>query len=445
MDASQLNWLSASDAARAIRDGAISSEQLVQSCLARVHEVDPGVQAWTFLDEAHVLTQARARDLDRSEGKPTGPLHGIPVGIKDIIDTCDMPTEDGTVLHAGRNPDHDAWVVAKLRAAGAVIMGKTVTTECATYFPGKTRNPHNAEHTPGGSSSGSAAAVAAGMAPLALGSQTNGSVIRPAAFCGTYGFKPTHGMIPRTGILKLSRTLDHVGMFARTIDDIALLTETLAGWDEEDPDTRPRAAIPFREIALQEPPLDPLLAFVKPPVWDRVDEESRQAFAELAEELKDRVFDVELPSLTAGALEWHRSIMQAEMAANLDREFEQGADRLSESLRMQLQRGREVSALDYQRARARIPLLIAGFDEIFERCSAFITPSAAGTAPRGLESTGDPAFCTLWTLCGMPSLNLPLMRGENGLPIGVQLVGRRGDDARLLRTARWLIGRLQAT
>jgi Asp-tRNA(Asn)/Glu-tRNA(Gln) amidotransferase A subunit family amidase len=444
MDASQLNWLSATDAARAIRDGAISSEQLMQASLARVRDVDGAVQAWTFLDEAHALTQARARDLDRSEGKPMGALHGIPVGIKDIIDTCDMPTEDGTVLHAGRNPDHDAWVVAKLRAAGAVIMGKTVTTECATYAPGKTRNPHNPEHTPGGSSSGSAAAVAAGMVPLALGSQTNGSTIRPAAYCGTFGFKPSHGVIPRSGILKLSRTLDHVGLFARTLDDIALLAETLAGWDAEDSDTRPRATIPFREITSQEPPLEPQLAFVKPPVWDRVDGESREAFAELAEQLKDRIFDVELPSSTAEALEWHRTIMQAEMAANLDREFEQGADRLSESLRTQLQRGREVSALDYQRAVARIPLLNSGFDEIFERCSAFVTPSAAGTAPKGLDATGDPAFCTLWTLCGMPAINLPLMRGENGLPIGVQLVGKRGDDARLLRTARWLLGRVQA-
>jgi Asp-tRNA(Asn)/Glu-tRNA(Gln) amidotransferase A subunit family amidase len=444
MDATQLNWLSATDAARALRDGAISAEQLMQACLARVNEADGDVQAWTYLDKEHALSQARARDLDRSEGKPTGPLHGLPVGIKDIIDTCDMPTEDGTVLHAGRTPTHDAAVVAKLRAAGAVIMGKTVTTECATYSPGKTRNPHNPAHTPGGSSSGSAAAVAAGMVPLALGTQTNGSVIRPAAFCGAYGFKPTHGLIPRTGILKLSRTLDHVGMFARTIDDIALIAETLIGWDEDDLDTRPRAVIPFREIAAQEPPLEPLLAFVKPPVWDRAGAETREAFAELAEQLKDRIVDVELPAMTAEALEWHRTIMQAEMAVNLEREFEQGADRLSESLRSQLARGREVRVLDYQRALARIPLLNAGFNEIFERCSAIVTPAAAGTAPRGLESTGDPSFCTLWTLCGMPALNLPLMRGENGLPIGVQLVGQRGEDARLLRLGKWLVRRLEA-
>jgi Asp-tRNA(Asn)/Glu-tRNA(Gln) amidotransferase A subunit family amidase len=443
MDASQPHRLSATDAARAIRDGAFSAEQLMQVCLARVKEVDGQVQAWAFLDEAHALAQARARDLDRAEGRATGPLHGIPVAIKDIIDTCDMPTEDGTVLHAGRTPAHDAAVVAALRAAGAVIMGKTVTTECATYSPGKTRNPHNPEHTPGGSSSGSAAAVAAGMVPLALGSQTNGSVIRPAAFCGVYGFKPTHGLIPRTGVMKLSRTLDHVGSFARTIDDLALLAQTLVGWDADDPDTRPRAAIPFTAIAAQEPPLPPLLGFIKPPVWERAEPDTREAFAELAGQLKDCVVHIDLPSSTAGMLDWHRTIMEAEMAANLDREYERGRDRLSDSLREQLARGRELNVLDYQRALARIPLLNAAFDEIFERCDAFITPAAAGTAPRGLASTGDPSFCTLWTLCGMPALSLPLMQGANGMPLGVQVVGPRGSDARLLRTAKWLARRVE--
>ena len=241
MEATRLEWLGASDAARAIREGSINSVELIEACLARIRAAEPAVQAWQYLDPEYALAQARARDLDRQEGRPTGALHGVPVGIKDIIDTADMPTEDGTVLHTGRTPDRDASVVSMLRAAGAVIMGKTVTTECATYTPGKTRNPHNAEHTPGGSSSGSAAAVAAGMVPLALGSQTNGSVIRPAAFCGVYGFKPTHGLISRHGILKLSPALDQVGVFARTLEDVALLAEQLTGYDERDPDTRPRA------------------------------------------------------------------------------------------------------------------------------------------------------------------------------------------------------------
>ena len=438
MDASQLNWLSAADAARAIRDGAISSEQLVEACLARVREVEEKVQAWQFLDPEHALGQARARDRDRREGHPSGPLHGVPVGIKDIIDTADMPTEDGTVLHAGRTPAWDATVVAWLRAAGAVIMGKTVTTECAVFTPGKTRNPHNPEHTPGGSSSGSAAAVAAGMVPLALGSQTNGSTIRPAAFCGVYGFKPTHGLIPRHGILRLSRALDHVGVFARTIEDVALVCESLVGHDERDPDTRPRARIPFGAVAAEEPPMPPRLAFVKTPVWDRAEAETTEAFGELTAELGDAVKEIELPDSARAAWDWHRTIMEAEMAASLDLEWERGRDRLSAQLREQLARGREVRALDYQQALARIPLLNAGFEDLFARFDAILTPTAPGTAPRGLDSTGDPAFCTLWTLCGMPAISLPLMRGTNGLPLGVQLVGPRAGDARLLRTARWL-------
>ncbi len=442
MDASQLNWLSACDAARAMRDGAVSSEQLVDASLARIRESEPQVEAWQYLDPAHALAQARALDEKRSRGEALGPLHGLPVGIKDIIDTADMPTEDGTVLHAGRTPDRDAAVVAMLRAAGAVILGKTVTTECAYFHPGKTRNPHNPGHTPGGSSSGSAAAVAAGMVPLALGSQTNGSVIRPAAFCGVYGFKPTHGLISRHGILKLSRTLDHVGVFARTLEDVALLAEQLVGYDEHDPDTRPRARVPFRATVADEPPLAPLLAFVKGPAWERATEETKNAFAELVGELGDRVVEVELPGTAPRALDWHRTIMAAEMAANFDLEWEKGRERLSETLRALLARGREVSALEYQQALARIPILNEGFGEIFERCDAILTPAAPGTAPKGLGATGDPAFCTLWTLLGMPALSLPLMRGENGLPLGVQLVGPRHDDARLLRTARWLSAQL---
>jgi len=438
MDATSLNWLSATDAARAVAEGAVSSEQLVDACLARIRAAEPDVQAWQFLDPEHALAQARARDRDRSEGRPCGPLHGLPVGIKDIIDTADMPTEDGTVLHAGRIPDHDATVVSLLRSAGAVILGKTVTTECAYFHPGKTRNPHNPAHTPGGSSSGSAAAVAAGMVPLALGTQTNGSMIRPAAFCGVYGFKPTHGLISRHGILKLSRTVDHVGVFARTLEDIALLAEQLVGHDEYDPDTRPRARIPFVRTAADEPPLTPRLAFVKTPVWERASEETREAFAELTAELGEQCEEYELPATIREAWDWHRTIMEAEMAANLDLEWQKGQDRLSEPLRALLSRGRVVKALDYQKALSRIPGLHSGFDELLSRFDAIVTPAAPGTAPAGLAATGDPAFCTLWSLCGMPALNMPLMRGENGMPLGVQLVGGRHDDARLLRTARWL-------
>jgi Asp-tRNA(Asn)/Glu-tRNA(Gln) amidotransferase A subunit family amidase len=443
MEASRLSWLSASDAARAIADGAITSEQLVDACLERVREREPQVQAWVHLDPEHARAQARARDEERREGRPTGPLHGVPVGIKDIFDTEDLPTEDGTPLHAGRTPDRDATVVSMLRRAGAVILGKTVTTECAYYHPGKTRNPHNLEHTPGGSSSGSAAAVADGMVPLALGSQTNGSTIRPAAFCGVYGFKPTHGLIPRGGIMRLSRALDQVGLFARSLQDIALLAEQLVGYDERDPDTRPRARLPFVATAGEEPPLPPRLAFVKGPSGDRIEKETEEAFAELCESLGEAVNAIDLP-LPAEVLGWHQTLMAAEMAANLDMEWERGRDKLSEPLRALLERGRKISALDYQRALARIPLLNDDLRAVFERVDAIITPAAPGTAPRGLGSTGDPSFCSLWTLCGMPAVSLPLMQGANGLPLGVQLVGQRGNDARLLRTANWLVRQVQS-
>lgn len=443
--APELNQLNAIDAARGIREGMFTSEQLVQSCLDQIQAADEMVRAWAFLDPEHALNQARAADKWRLEGKTLGALHGVPVGIKDIIDTADMPTENGTVLHKGRAPHEDATVVASLRAAGAVILGKTVTTECAYFAPGKTRNPHNPEHTPGGSSSGSAAAVAAGMVPLALGSQTNGSTVRPAAFCGVYGFKPTHGLIPRHGMLALSRTLDHVGLFARTIEDIALLVEQLTGYDERDHDTRPRARIPFGAIAAEEPPLLPMIAFVKTPLWNRVEDETKQALAELVGELGDRVAEVELFPLAAEAWDWHRTIMEAEMAANLEREWQRGREQLSDTLRSLLERGREVRAVDYQRALSRIPLMQETFEELFiQRYDAILTPAAAGTAPVGLSSTGDPSFCTLWTLCGLPAISLPLMQGSNGLPLGVQLVGRRGYDARLLRTARWLVDHVTA-
>lgn len=444
MDASHHYLLSAADAARLVRDGAISSEQLVDACLARVREADKDVQAWTFIDPEHALAQARELDSSRAAGRPLGCLHGVPVGIKDIFDTADMPTEDGTVLHAGRTPHEDAVAVRRLREAGAVIMGKTVTTELATYAPGKTRNPHNPSHTPGGSSSGSAAAVASMMVPIAIGSQTNGSVIRPAAYCGVYGFKPTHGLISRRGVLKLSRSLDHVGVFARSIEDIALVTEALAGFDEEDPDTRLRARIPFVQIAAEEPPLPPSVAFIKTPMWDQVEPEMREALSELVDSLGDRVEEFTLPASAREALEFHRTVMEAEMAANLVAEYEKGRDRLSDTLRAQLERGRKLTALDYQIACARMPQVADGLEQLFDRYDAILTPSAPGAAPPGLGSTGNPVFCTLWTFAGMPALNLPLMQSAGGLPLGVQLVGKRGDDARLLRTARWLVALLEA-
>jgi len=433
--------LTATQGAQAIAAGSLSSLQWVEDCLARIGEREPSVQAWHFLDPQHALEQARARDATRARGNALGPLHGVPVGVKDIIDTADMPTENGTVLHAGRRPQHDAAVVARLRAAGAVILGKTVTTECATYAPGKTRNPHDPTRTPGGSSSGSAAAVAAGMVPLALGTQTNASIVRPAAFCGVYGFKPSHGLIPRSGILALSRSLDTVGLFARGLDDIALLAETLIGFDATDPDAQTRARLPFVQTLRTEAPAAPRLAWVKTPVWARTDAPSREAFSQLCAQLGGACEEVIVHGVTTAAWDCHRTIMEAEMAANLVAEWEHGRERLSPSLQEQLARGREIRAFDYLQALTQVPRLIARVSDVLARFDAILTPATCGTAPP-IDSTGDPAFGTLWTLCGLPAISLPLLRGADSLPLGLQLVGARGGDARLLQSARWLEERL---
>lgn len=434
--------LTAHQAAAEIRQGIRTSEGLVTDCLKQIDLRETEVQAWTFLDRTYALQQARAADARQRAGMPLGPLHGVPVGLKDVIDTADMPTENGTSLHAGRQPAQDAALVTRLREAGAVLMGKTVTTELATYAPGKTHNPHNPAHTPGGSSSGSAAAVAAGMIPLAVGTQTNGSTIRPAAYCGVFGYKPSFGLIPRDGVLTQSPHLDQVGLFARCIEDLALLGETLIGYSKTDAATSARACPLLLQTAQETPALPPRLAFLRTPLWGHVTDETARAFASLQERLGHSIGEPEFPATAFQVMDWHRTLMEAEIAASFAREYAAGHEQLSVSLRGQIERGRQVLAIDYQEAVRQIPRMNACFDSIFDQYAAIITPAVAGAAPLGLASTGNPEFCTLWTFCGMPALSLPLFRDRSGLPLGVQLVGRHGDDARLLRSARWLLAQL---
>jgi Asp-tRNA(Asn)/Glu-tRNA(Gln) amidotransferase A subunit family amidase len=439
MEPKELWELPAAETAGLIRAGRVSSVELVEACLGRIRVTEPQVEAWIYLDPEYALAQAKMADEWRLSGRPIGGLHGVPVGLKDIIDTGDMPTENGSVLHAGRTPARDAAVVERLRAAGAVIMGKTVTTEFATRTAGKTRNPHNPGHTPGGSSSGSAAAVAAGMVPLSLGSQTGGSTIRPGSYCGVYALKPTHGLVSRHGMFQLSRSLDHVGLFARTVEDLALLLEEVAGYDERDPDTHLRGRGPYRTVAMEEPPIEPRFGFFRSGRWSRVAEDAQAALGELVEHLGGRVEEFELSAGADELAEWHRVIMDAELAVNLAREWETGRDRLSAPLRARIEHGHAVRAPEYLAAKAAAGPLMATFTELFEqRYDAILTPAVDGTAPAGLESTGEPTFCTLWTMLGLPAVSLPLLQGANGLPLGVQLVGPRHGDGRLLRTARWL-------
>ena len=431
--------MSAAQAAAAIQSGEITSEELVKACLEQINAQEDSIGAWVYLDPEYAMQQARDADKHRRSGMAVGPLHGIPVGIKDIFDTKDMPTEDGTLLHAGRTPAYDATAVALLREAGAIIMGKTVTTELAVYAPGKTRNPHDPARTPGGSSSGSAAAVAAGMVPLAIGTQTNGSIIRPASYCGICGYKPSHGLISRYRILQQSRILDQVGVFGRTVEDVALMAQQLMAFDDRDPDLRPRTRSNLIDTATEEPLMTPRLAFVKTPAWDQADEDVQGAFAELVEFLGDRVEELDLSELLENANDWHRTIMEADLAKNFRREYERGKNSLSETLQEMIERGQQCLAMDYNYAQEQIPALNSELDEILMEYDAIITPATTGEAPLGLESTGSPVFCTPWSLCGVPSISVPILQGSNGMPIGVQMISNKHDDARLLRTANWLV------
>jgi Asp-tRNA(Asn)/Glu-tRNA(Gln) amidotransferase A subunit family amidase len=438
--ASDITALTAVEAASEIARGAISAEDYTRACLERIAAVESEVHAFVHLDPEHALAQARALDRRKASGERTGPLHGIPVGIKDIFDTADYPTECGSPIFAGRRPDADSAAVRKLREAGAVIIGKTVTTEFAYFHPGKTRNPRDLKRTPGGSSSGSAAAVAAGMVPLAIGSQTNGSMIRPAAFCGVFGIKPSHGLISRAGALTLSRKLDHVGAFARSVDDLALILDVLAGQDAADPDSRPYAAPSFRVGAAEEPPISPAFALVRTPMWEKADAEARDALEGLARDLRAR--EIDLPDQYRDAWSALRAIMAVDMAHNLGAFVDKGGE-VSKTFRALIEEGRKVTATQYLAALRDAERYAEGMIGIFEQfADAVITLSAKGVAPPGIEATGDPVFCSLWTLVGFPSLNLPLLANTNGLPIGVQLVGAPGRDERLLRTARTLVKQL---
>jgi Asp-tRNA(Asn)/Glu-tRNA(Gln) amidotransferase A subunit family amidase len=435
-----MDWyrMDAINLARAIRSGEVTAEEAVRSCLDRIGQVEDEVQAWTFLDPEYALAQARLADRAQREGRDLGPLHGVPVGLKDIFDTADMPTENGTVLHSGRRPPEDATVVALLRQAGAILLGKTVTTELAVFHPGKTRNPQDPRRTPGGSSSGSAAAVAAHMVPLALGTQTNGSMIRPASYCGVVGYKPTYGTLSRYGVLMQSPPLDQIGVYARTVADAALLAQVLMAFDDRDPAMRPAARPDLNRWAGEEPPVAPRLAFVKTPVWDQAAEDTRGAFAELCKRLGPHVQEVTLPPAFNEVVGWHRAVMESDLAKSFAPEYARGKDRLSDTLKQMIERGRQVLAMDYNRALEQVPMLNRALSDIFSSYDSILTPAAMSVAPLGLTSTGSPIFCTIWTLCGTPAITLPILHGTDGMPMGAQLVAARGDDGRLLRTARWL-------
>jgi Asp-tRNA(Asn)/Glu-tRNA(Gln) amidotransferase A subunit family amidase len=412
--------LSARAAAQEIAAGRISAVELVTACLDRIAAREPAVGAWHRLDRDAALAAARHCDA----AAPSGPLHGIPIAVKDLIDTVDLPTGYGSAIYEGNRPAADAACVALARGAGAIVLGKSVTTEFACFTPGKTANPHNPGHTPGGSSSGSAAAVADGMVPLAFGTQTAGSVIRPAAFCGCVGFKPSFGLIPRAGVKMLCDSLDTIGTMARNVGDAAFFAGVVSG--------RPA----LRDVAMPFAP--PHFGFYRTPMWAEAEPGTAAALDQARTALERAgawVAEIAVPPEHRGLTAAQDAVMGFELARNLAHERLRHSAELSPRLAQMLDAGMTVGADAYDAALAQTAAARARLDAFFGPCDALLTPAAPGEAPLGLGYTGNPVFNRMWTLLGTPCVTLPAIWGESGLPTGIQLVGRPGHDAPLMAAA----------
>ena len=396
------------------------------------------VGAWAFLNDELPLQQARALDLRKKSGDSLGPLHGLPVGIKDIIDTNDMPTECGSEFYSGRRPIEDSTVAALLRRSGAVILGKTITTELALSAPGKTTNPFDPNRTPGGSSSGSAAAVSDKMVPLAIGSQTGGSIIRPASFCGVFGYKPTFGSISRRGMSLLARRLDHVGVYGRSVDDLALIGEALMVYDSADWDMVKK---PGRSLVAELSGFiknTPRLAFVRGPMWDQAEPDMAAAIERFVKELGKKIRDVELEGLFSDIVDCHITIMNANLAAYLGERVKKFPDKFLLETIKRVNSGRGITAASYIQALNLAEAQTHAIDSLFDHYDVLLTPAAPGQAPVNLKSTGKALFNGMWTLMGVPAVSVPILLGKDSMPIGLQIIGRRGDDAKVLKMAKWL-------
>jgi Asp-tRNA(Asn)/Glu-tRNA(Gln) amidotransferase A subunit family amidase len=408
--------LTASQALRAMTAGTLTAPALLEACLARVALREPVLQAMAHIDPAAIRAAAPA----------PGPLHGIPIGVKDVLDTADMPSQYNSPIWVGHRPRADAAPVAWARAAGAVVLGKTVTTEFATRKPGPTTNPHNPLHTPGGSSSGSAAGVGAGYFPLAYGTQTAGSVIRPAAYCGVVGFKPSFGVINRHGMKLMSESLDTIGVMARSVADCALLTGILADLDLGDPDAKapaPRIGLCWTAMRSRAAPETEAL-------MERTAAQLARAGA--------TVRQVELPPAFDAMEDAQSLVMNAESARAMGWELAHHRDRLSPGLLEKLEWGLAQGGAALVEARATFRRLQDAFPAAMDGVDILVTPSAAGEAPKGLDWTGDPSFNLIWTALHVPCVTVPAGAGPNGLPLGIQIVARRGEDRAALAWAAWV-------
>ena len=423
---SNLYELTATEASAKIANGEITSVELVQSCLDRIHQREGDVGAWAHLDEELTLSAARAADAAEAKS----PFHGIPFGVKDVIDTADMPTACGTPIHAGRRPAKDAACVAKMKTAGAVLMGKTVTTEYALYTPNKTRNPLNLAHTPGGSSSGSGAAVGDHMVPIAFGNQTAGSLIRPASFCGICAFKPTQGITDLTGILPLEPTFDTLGYMGHSFDDLASFFAIV---HEKEP-----------AVLADGVGRSPRIALCRTPQWLHAEQPSIDAVEGTAKrlvELGAEVDEVALPASFDDLVETHSRALNVGLSRTLGEDYRNHKDQMSPVLRSLIEDGfarpkEDAEGLFQHAAECR-----GQVNDVFGDWDAFLCPSAVGEAPNGIDGTGSPIFQVTWTLLNVPIATIPGAVGPSGLPIGIQFVGRRGDDETILRLAKWFHNR----
>jgi Asp-tRNA(Asn)/Glu-tRNA(Gln) amidotransferase A subunit family amidase len=419
MPTGDLLSLSATAAVRLIHDGQLRPEALMDAYLDRIASRDPSVLAFAHFDPA----QARAA---AASAKP-GPLQGIPIGIKDVLDTADMPSQYGSPIWAGWQPRADSAPVAWARATGGVAIGKTVTTEFATRKPGPTRHPANPDHTPGGSSSGSAAGVGAGLFPLAYGTQTAGSVIRPAAFCGAVGYKPSFGLISRIGMKIMADSLDTIGVIARTVADCALFAGAVSGRDLGDPDTKPGTA--------------PRIGICRSPTWAAAAPETQALLERVTQALSRAGASVtqrELPPIFNALIDAHPIVMNSESARALGWELACHPDQLSEGLRERMAFGLHQTEAATRNAYAVFETTQRAFPDAMDGLDVLVTPSAPGEAPKGLEWTGDPAFNSIWTSLHVPCVTVPAGTGPNGLPLGIQIVGRHGGDRAVLTWARWV-------
>ena len=427
---SGLNRLSATSLVRKLATREITATALLADCIERINERERDVRAWTFLDTDAAVR--RARELDAQS--PSGLLHGLPIAVKDVFDTVDMPTSYGSPIYSVHRPAADAACVALARAAGAIVVGKTVTTEFATFHPGPTRNPHNLQHTPGGSSSGSAAAVADAMVPLAFGTQTAGSIVRPAAYCGVVGYKPTYGTVNRVGVKMISDTLDTVGALARSVPDVALLVAAVSD---------------RRELLIEHPRGDPpRIGMCQTYEWNRAQPETVGMFEETTKRLRSSGADIRaltLPAPFSKLADAQIAIMVYEVAKSLSFENLTHRDALSAEMKTMIDAGLSVSSQQYDTARTLARTCRAMLPQIFADVDVLIAPSTAGEAPPGVDATGDPLFNRIWTLLRVPVVHVPVALGPRDLPLGVTVAGAIGSDRATLHAAEWIHTRLRAS